>query len=362
MEANIETLVAEENWKGLEYYYSEADEETKMQYAYYFGMAHLVAKPLDCMPFPQCAERVREAFRISLYDRRIPESIVEFFSSDLYKLQIAMEKQACDYTVRAGTSDPEAAEFSRIGFEHYLILYYFNSSEQYLREHMSKAKIFLIESNIASFINDKCQYKSAWESLKKLLVNMKILDKHFIEAIIVFFRLFNTVDILRKNNQSGFVGYLLEHKDSFSEEEIKMLNNFQDEVQRECLLIFLEMMIGKEDYKKRMLESKVIRAEEVKQFAFKYANCPDNLDSSYFKETLVHRKASDLLAESKTCEAFEVIKEEYGTGLPKNSFLIRELLNEIVAILFDLTGDLAYVVQALKIDPENEKMKEYLLR
>jgi len=362
MEANIETLVAEENWKGLEYYYSEAAEETKMQYAYYFGMAHLVTKPLDEMPFPQGAERAREAFGISLYDKRIAESIVEFFSSNLYKLQIEMEKQAHDYTIRAGSGDPEAAEYSRIGFEHYLMIYYFNSSEQYIREHMSKAKIFLIESNIASFINDKCQYKSAWESLKQLLVSMKEIDPHFMEAIIAFFRLFNTVDIIRKNNQSSFVGYLLGNKDSFSDEEVKRLTDFQDEVQKECLLIFLEILIGKEDYKKRMHESKVIRAEEVKQFAFKYANCPDNLDSSYFKETLIHKKASDLLAESKTCEAFEVIKEEYGTGLPKNSFLIRELLNEIVAILFDLTGDMSYVVQALKIDPENEKLKEYLVK
>jgi len=362
MEVNIEFLIAEENWTGLEYYYSEAAEEIKMQYAYYFGMAHLVAKPLDAIPFPQCAERAREAFRISLYDKRIAESIVEFFSSDLYKLQIEMEKQAHDFTIRAGSGDPEAAEYSRIGFEHYLMIYYFYSSEQYIREHMSKAKIFLFESNIASFINDKCQYKSAWESLKKLLVDMKDIDPHFMEAIIAFFRLFNTVDIMRKNNQSSFVGYLLGNKDSFSDEEVKRLTAFQDEVQKECMLIFLEMMTGKEDYKKRMLESKIQRAEEVRQFAMRYADCPENLDSAYFREMQVNKKARDLMAQSKTKEAFEVIRMEYKTGIPGRSFLIRELLNEVVALLFEQTRNIEYVVKALKIDPGNEKLKEYLMR
>ena len=358
----METLVAEENWRGLEYYYSEADEETKMKYAYYFGMAHLVAKPLDTISIPRSAETAVEAFRISLYDERIAESIVEFFSSDLYKLEINMEKQARDFTIRAGTGDDKAAEYSRTGFEYYLILYYFNYSDQYIHEHMSKAKIFLIESNIASFINDKYQYKSAWESLKQLLVRMKSIDPHFMEAIITFFRLFNTVDITRKNNQSGFAGYLLEHKELFSEEEVKKLTDFQNELQKECMLIFFEIMLGREDYKKRMLESKIQRAEEVKKFAFKYANCPENLDTSYFKETQVNKKARKLVAQSKPDEALNIIIDEYKTGIPNNSFLIRELLNEIVLLLFEKTGKMDYVVKALKIDPGNEKFKGYLLR
>ena len=362
MGTNIETLVAEENWRGLEYYYSEADEETKMKYAYYFGMAHLVAKPLDTISIPRSAETAVEAFRISLYDKRIPESIVEFFSGDLYKLQINMEKQARDFTIRAGTGDDKAAEYSRTGFEHYLMLYYFNYSEQYIRDHMSKAKIFLIESNIAAFINEKYQYKSAWESLKQLLVNMKEIDPHFTEAIITFFRLFNTVDITRKNNQSGFIGYLLEHKEHFTEDEVKRLTDFQKELQDECMLIFFEIMLGREDYKKRMLESKIKRAEEVKQFAFKYANCPENLDTSYFKETQVNKKARELMAQSKSDEALNIIIDEYKTGIPNNSFLIRELLNEIVSLLFEKTGKMDYVVKALKIDPGNEKIKGYLMR
>jgi len=175
-----------------------------MQYAYYLGMAHLVVQPLDTISISRSAERVMEAFRISLYDKRTAESIVEFFSSDLNNLQINMERQANNYIILASTSDPKASEYSWIGFEH----------------------------------------------------------------------------------------YLLEYKNSFTEEKVKKLTDFQNEVQKECLLVFIEMMMGKEDYKKMMIESKIKGAEGVKQFAIRYADCPGNLDSAYFRERQVNKKVS----------------------------------------------------------------------
>jgi hypothetical protein len=362
METNIETLVAEENWRGLEYFYHDADEETRLRYAYHFGTAHLVVQPWEKMVMPEFTENMVDAFRISLYDKRIAENIIETHGGFLYKFMNEIEKRAREYTIRGSTSEPDAADNSRIACEHYMLLYFLYSSRQSAQKALSKEKTFLIESGVASIMNDKYKYKAAWESLMKLIVNLKETDDHFIEAIISFFRLFNTVDITRKNNQSGFTGYLLEHKELFSEEEVSKLTDFQNELQKECMLIFFEIMLGREDYKKRMLDSKIQRAEEVKQFAFKYANCPENLDTSYFKETQVNKKARELMAQSKPDEAFNIIIDEYKTGIPKNSFLIREVLNEIVALLFENTGKIDYVVKALKIDQGNEKMKGYLMR
>jgi hypothetical protein len=53
---------------------------------------------------------------------------------------------------------------------------------------------------------------------------------------------------------------------------------------------------------------------------------------------------------------------QYSEGIPKSSFLIRELLNELVAILVEKNGNMDYVVRALKIDPGNEKLKTYLMK
>lgn len=362
MEANIEILVAEENWKGLEYYYPEADEETRLKYAYYFGTAHLVVHSWEKMVMPEFTETMVEAFRISLYDKRIAESIIETHGGILYKFMNEIEKRAREYTIRGSTAEPDAAKNSRIGCEHYLLLYFLYSSPLSAQEAFSKGKIFLIESGVASILNDKYKHKASWESLMKLIINLKGIDDHFIEAIIAFFRLFNTTDILRKSDQSGFVACLLENKECFSEEEVRRLSDFQTELQNECLQIFLEMMIGRENYLKRMQEDKIKRAEEVKQFAFKYANCPENLDSSYFKETHVNKKARELMEQSKPAEAFDHIIKEYSDGLPESSFLIRELLNELVGLLVEQTGKMDYVVSALKIDPGNEKIKGYLMR
>jgi len=362
MEANIETLVAEENWKGLEYYYTEADEETRIRYAYYFGTAQLVLHPWEKMVKPEFSMTMVEAFRISLYDRRIAESIIETHGGMLYQFMKEIEKRAREYTFHGSTNEPDAADNSRIACEHYILLYFLYSSPQSASEAFSKEKIFLIESGVASILNGMLKHKAAWESLRKLLINLKGIDEHFIEAIIAFFRLFNTADIMRKSDQSGFVTCLLENRESFSEDEIDRLTDFQLEVGKECLHIFLEMMIGSEKYLKKMQKDRIQRAEEVKQFAFRYANCPENLDSSYFKETQVNKAARELMGQSKPAEAFDYIIKEYSDGIPRSSFLIRDLLNELVALLVEKTGNMDYVVRALKVDPGNEKLKGYLMK
>jgi hypothetical protein len=354
MEANIEI------WRGLEYYYPEADEETRLKYAYYFGIAYLVVHSWEEMVLPEFTETMVEAFRISLYDKRIAESIIETHGGILYKFMNDIEKKAREFTIRGSTTEPDAAENSRIACEHYMLLYFLYSSPLSAQEAFSKEKIFLIESGVASIMNGKYKHKTAWESLRKLIINLKEIDDHFLEAIIAFFRLFNTTDILRKTDQSGFLTYLMENKECFSEDEVRQLSDFQTELQNECLQIFLEMMIGRENYLKRMQEDKIKRAEEVKQFAFRYANCPENLDSLYFKETHVNKKARMLMEQSKPAEAFDHIIKEYADGLPGSSFLIRELLNELVGLLLEQTGKMDYVVSALKIDSGNEKLKGYL--
>jgi len=241
-------------------------------------------------------------------------------------------------------------------------LYFLYSSPQFAQEALSKEKIFLIESGIASIMNDKYKHKAAWESLMKLIINLKGIDNNFVEAIIVFFRLFNSADILRKRDQLSFSGYLLEHKDLFSPEEVKQVTELNKELTQECAVILFEIMLGREDYVKRMLENKIRRAEEVKQFAFRHANCPEDLDSSYFKETQVNKRARELMSQSKPVEAYDHVLKEYKNGLPAKSFLVRELLNELVSLLFEQTGEIDYVVKALKIDPGNEKMKAYLMK
>jgi len=117
-----------------------------------------------------------------------------------------------------------------------------------------------------------------------------------------------------------------------------------------------------EFFRRRSEHKDLFSPEEVKQYAFRDVNCPEDLDSSYFKETQVNKKARDLMAHSKAAEALDVIICEYDTGIPSNSFLIRKLMNEVVTILFKQTEDIDYVVKALKIDPGNEKMKEFLMR
>jgi hypothetical protein len=84
--------------------------------------------------------------------------------------------------------------------------------------------------------------------------------------------------------------------------------------------------------------------------------------TTYFKEIQVNKIARDLLAQLKACEAFDIITDDYKTHILNNSFLIRELLNEVVALLFEKTGKIDYVVKAHKLDPGNEKLKEYLMK
>ena len=54
--------------------------------------------------------------------------------------------------------------------------------------------------------------------------------------------------------------------------------------------------------------------------------------------------------------------KEYSGGIPQSSFLIRELFNELVGLLVEETGNMDYVVRALKVDPGNEGLKGYLMR
>jgi hypothetical protein len=87
-------------------------------------------------------------------------------------------------------------------------------------------------------------------------------------------------------------------KGIFSEDEIKRFTDLHNELMQDCALILLEIILGREDYQKRMHESKIQRAKEVMKFAFIYAKCPENLDA-FFRETQINKKARDLNGNSK---------------------------------------------------------------
>lgn len=362
METNIETLVAEKNWKGLVYSYSEVTEETRMQYAYCFGKALLMENAALSLAPEKLAAKLVEAFRVAFYDKRMAEEIKGILKNRLYGMLEVLDRRAWEYTSQAANDTVKGAEYSRLGFEHYLLIYFLHPEEKHARRYLSKAKVFLVETHVAVLINKNCHVKCLWEQLDQLLITLKVLDPHFVEAIIMFLRLYNAVECQRKLDQCAYIAHLSEKQEVFSDEDMKRIKGFHNELQKEYMEILMEVLTGQQGYKQKLHESKIQRADEVKQFAIRYADCPDDLEHGYFKETLVHKKAADLLSKSKADEAFDLIRQEYATGIPKKTFLIRDQFNTIVSLLFEKTGDMAYVVQALKIDPDNGKLKEYLIQ
>jgi len=68
------------------------------------------------------------------------------------------------------------------------------------------------------------------------------------------------------------------------------------------------------------------------------------------------------MSQSKPVEAYDHLLKEYNYGIPAKSYLVRELLNELVGLLLEQTGKQDYFMKALKIDPGNAKLKRYLLK
>jgi hypothetical protein len=229
------------------------------------------------------------------------------------------------------------------------------------RKCFTKAKAFLVETHLAQLINSVCKHKCTWNALLNLTSELMPLDDHFIQGLLILLRLYNANDFQRKTAQQGFIAFLTEQKDIFTESDNKILSEFHTELQTEFLQFFIDLMTKQEVFKKRMMNDLVTRADNLKQFAIQHAHCPEDLDNSFFRETLVHKKATDLLERSKKREAFGVIVQEYNSGLPPRTILVRDLLTTLALQLFEQTHDMVYVVQALKIDPGNDRLKRIFL-
>ena len=99
----------------------------------------------------------------------------------------------------------------------------------------------------------------------------------------------------------------------------------------------------------------------MKQFAIDNADCPEDLDHTYFKETQVHKKVTAQLENSNPEEAFRIIQKKFPEGLPMNAALIRPLFTRTVTELYAKNGQIDCVVKALKMDPFNPELNELLM-
>ena len=103
----------------------------------------------------------------------------------------------------------------------------------------------------------------------------------------------------------------MEHEDKFNDQEIESLNDFVDELQAESLLVLLNMLTGGGEDEKKKENERITRAEELKQFAIDNADCPEDLDHSYFTETQVYKKVQELLDNSNPEEAFKIMLKAF---------------------------------------------------
>ena len=139
------------------------------------------------------------------------------------------------------------------------------------------------------------------------------------------------------------------------------MNAFVSELQAESLLVLLQALTGVEEDEKKSKNDRITRAEELKQFAIDNADCPEDLDHSYFTETKVYKKVMEFLENSNPEEAFKIFKKAFPEGLPENAALIRPLFTRTVTELFAENGQIAYVVKALELDPSNQELNNLLI-
>lgn len=361
METTLKQHTAEENWEAIHYLYEEASEELRLKYAYFFGRAYLQTRLNDGITTGNELELLREAFRISLYDYRMIKAIWRISGPDLITLIGKLEKKASWHIDESNNDDRNSADHSTFGAEYYLLIFYLYSDRQLAMRRISKAQVFLLEAVVAVHVNNHCPKQDTWDSLLDTLVRTKVLSPDFINAIIAFLRLYNAMKPYEKITQLSFMHYLLEHKDKFNEEENDSMSAFVDELQAESLLVLLNMLTGGEEDEKKREHDRITRAEELKQFAIDNAECPIDLDHSYFTETQIYKKVNELLENSNPEEAFRIIRKAFPEGLPKNAALIRPLFTRTVSELFEASGQIDCVVKALEMDPSNQELKELLI-
>jgi len=361
MEARLKQYIAEENWEAVHYLYEEAPEELRLKYAYLFGRAFLQTRLNDGIFTDAELEHLREAFRISLYDYRMIKVIWKIAGPDLINLIGKLEGKAMNHIVKSDSGEPNCSDHSTYGAECYLLVFYLYSDRQLAMRRTSKAQVFLLEAVVAVHVNNTCPKEDSWASLLDTLVRMKVLSPGFMSAIIAFLRLYNAMKPHEKITQLNFMRFLLEHKDKFNEKEIERLNDFVEELQAESLLVLLNMLTGVEEDEKKKENDRITRAEELKKFAIDNADCPEDLDHSYFTETKVYKKVQELLGNSNPEEAFKILQKAFPEGLPGNAALIRPLFTRTVTELFEASGQIEYVVKALKLDPSNQELKELLI-
>ena len=361
LETKLKQHIAEERWDAIHFLYEESSEELRLKYAYPFGKAYLRTKLSEGISSDSELEQLTHAFRISLYDYRMTETIREICGSDIMYLIESLDRKARLHIEKSSNGEANGAEHSKFGSECYqLILYLYPDRQEAIRR-TSKAAIFLLETFVATHINNTCMNQESWESLLDTLLRMKVLDAKFINAIIAFLRVYNAFRPTEKILQLNFMRFLLTHKDSFFDHEIDRMDAFVSELESESIGVLLDILKGEGDDKEKNENEQITRAEELKQFAIDNADCPEDLDHTYFKETQVHKKVTAQLENSNPGEAFQIFQNEFPEGFPENAALIRPLFIRTVTELYAETGLLDCVVIALELDPTNHELKELLI-
>ena len=361
METILKKHIADENWEAIHYLYEEAPEELRLKFAYPFGRAYLQSRLKNGISTNTEVEQLSEAFRISLYDYRMIKTIWAISGSDLINLIERLEKKAMYHIEKSGNGELNSADHSKYGSEYYLLIFYLYSDRQLAIRRTSKAAVFLLEAFVAVHVNNTCENESTWESLLDTLTRTKVLNPRFMDAIIAFLRLYNAFKSPEKLTQLSFMLFLLTHKEKFLEQEIDKMNDFVSELQAESLLVLLQALSGEGADEKKSENDRITRAEDLKQFAIDTADCPEDLDHSYFTETKVYKKVVEFLDSSRPEEAFKIFQKAFPEGLPENAALIRPLFTRTVTELFAENGQIDYVVKALELDPSNQELNELLM-
>lgn len=105
------------------------------------------------------------------------------------------------------------------------------------------------------------------------------------------------------------------------------------ELESETIQILLSLLTGLGENKEKEEADQLTRAEELRQFAIRNANCPENLDHEYFRETITINKVMEQINKSNFEEAFRIFQKEFPDGFPEDIILIRPLFTKTVSRL-----------------------------
>jgi hypothetical protein len=268
---------------------------------------------------------------------------------------------AWDHIQKSNSGEANCGDHSKYGSEYYLLMIYLYPDRGEVMKRTSRAAIFLLETFVALHVNAICGKEESWESLLDTILRVKELDVKFIPAIIAFLRIYNAFKQHQKITQLNFMRFLLKNAEKFRKEEVESIAFFVKELEAETIQILLSLLTGKGENKEKEEADQITRAEELRQFAIENANCPENLDHEYFRETITISKVMEQVNNSNLEEAFRIFQKEFPEGIPGDAILIRPLFTKTVSQLYMKSGEIDCVVKALEMDPSNQELNELLL-